>query len=419
MKSIIRKDMKTMIHLLGRKRQKTIAALFMLGIALGMLPPEVKAQVTTVDITSTTISNPYVIKLGSGDYIIKGNGTQTANRINVENGYHGTITLDNVNIVCPVDWAPMRIFGTMNGDNNNPTTKVNLILKGNNYLNSGNGDDSVAAGLQVDQGAQIDISAIDPENNASGYLKADTRNNNWNIAGAAGIGGPCVQNTDGDATSTGTYIQTCPEHNGYYMKAGSTSTNDGDRRTTGGNIIITSGTIVARGGICGAGIGGGGWQGLYTGNVVITGGDVTSIGGEHNFTFTVMLTGPYSGMSPEVTTDRHLLSDEESITIDSLGNDVFSVTIHAIRESFRVNISLVADINQGIESADGPRVWTSDGQLHIYALRSGEAKVYALTGALVKSFPLVGGRTNSTALHTGFYVVITFSDGQRYKVVIQ
>jgi hypothetical protein len=138
-----------------------------------------------------------------------------------------------------------------------------------------------------------------------------------------------------------------------------------------------------------------------------------------DFTFTVTLTGPYSGMLPEVTTDRRLLSDEEGVTIVPEGNDVFSVTIHAIREPFGVYINTVADINQGIESVDSPRVWTADGQLHIYAIRSGEAKVYTLTGALVKSFQLVGGKTNSTALQTGFYVVMTFSDGRRYKVVIQ
>jgi hypothetical protein len=273
--------MKAMIHLFGRRRQKTVAALFLFLFALGALPAEVRAQTTTIDIT-TVGANPYVITPGSGDYVITGGGVQTANRINVQNGYNGTITLDNVNIVCPVDWAPMRLFGTFNGDNNNPTTKVKLILKGTNFLNSGNGANSVAAGLQVDQGAQIDISAIDPNDNNSGYLKADTRNTDMSIAGAAGIGGSCVQNTAGDATSTGTYIGTCPEYGGIYKRGGTTDTDGSNRRTTGGNIIITSGTIIAQGGNCGAGIGGGGWQGLYTGNIVITGGDVTATGGVHS-----------------------------------------------------------------------------------------------------------------------------------------
>jgi hypothetical protein len=138
-----------------------------------------------------------------------------------------------------------------------------------------------------------------------------------------------------------------------------------------------------------------------------------------SFTFTVTLTGPYTGMVPAVTTDRQLLSDEEGVTVEPLDDGTFSATVHAIREHFSVSISAEADINQGIEPADGPRVWTSDGQLHIYAVRSGEARVYTLTGALVKSYQLVGGKTNSTALQTGFYVVMTFSDGQRYKVVIR
>ncbi|MDR1455421.1 MAG: hypothetical protein LBJ01_07210 [Tannerella sp.] len=275
--------MKTVFCLTGRSRHKMRTVLFMLAVVLaGAMPAKVKGAVITVDIT-TSSTNPYVI-LGTStdDYIFVGGGTQTVNRINVQNGYEGTITLDNVNIVCPINYAPMRLFGTFNGDNNNPTTKVRLILKGNNYLNSGNGVNSVAAGLQVDQGAQVDISAIDPDNNASGYLKADTRNTDMGIAGAAGIGGSCVQNTVGDATSTGTYLGTCPEYNGLYMRAGTTSTAGGGRRTTGGNIVITSGTIVAQGGNCGAGIGGGGYSGLYTGNIVITGGDITATGGVHS-----------------------------------------------------------------------------------------------------------------------------------------
>jgi hypothetical protein len=246
----------------------------MLGVALIMLSPNANAQVTNVNINSPG-SNPYVIAAGSGDYHFTGSGTATANRINVANGYHGTITLENVNIVCPIDYAPMRLYGTYNGSNDTPTTMVNLILKGNNFLNSGNGANTVAAGLQVDQGAQVDISAIDPENNASGYLKADSRNTNMSIAGAAGIGGPCVENTSGDGGPNGLFT-------GTYMSGGTTPVTVANRKTTGGNIVITSGIIVAQGGNCGAGIGGGGWTGLYRGNIVITGGDVTATGGVHS-----------------------------------------------------------------------------------------------------------------------------------------
>ncbi|MDR1336231.1 MAG: hypothetical protein LBK22_05320, partial [Tannerella sp.] len=277
--------MKTISHLFGRRWQKTIAALFMLGIALGTLPPEVKAQTTTVNILSPG-SNPYVIAPGSGDYIIQGFGTQTANRINVQSGYEGTITLDNVKILSPVHYAPIRIFGQYDGDNENPVTKVNLILKGDNNLDSGgNGTQSVAAALQVHQGAQISISAIDPANNASGNLYARTRYNQDNVAGAAGIGGPCVRNLSGNYAD---YCDGGPDgiYTGNYMYQGTqlkASNYKGyDRATSGGNILISSGTIHAQGGSCGAGIGGGGWGALYLGNIVITGGDITAIGGTHS-----------------------------------------------------------------------------------------------------------------------------------------
>jgi hypothetical protein len=264
--------MKPIIHFISRGWRKASTALFMLGVVLSMIPADANAQVTTVNINSPG-SNPYVIAAGSGDYHFTGSGTATVNRINVANGYHGTITLENVNIECPVNYAPIRIYGTFNGDNNTPTTMVNLILKGTNRLFSGNGAaTSDAAGLQVDQGAQIDISAFDPTDNTSGTLTARTYHCS---DGAAGIGGSCVQRSIGDGASTGTYT-------GNYMYRGVTPKSGTGRRTTGGNIVITSGTIWARGGRCGAGIGGGGYAGLYTGNVIITGGDVTSIGGDHS-----------------------------------------------------------------------------------------------------------------------------------------
>jgi hypothetical protein len=281
MKSIKYKDMKTVFYLTGRRRHKWPSILLVLAIVLaGAMPAEVKGAVITVDIT-TVGTNPYVIAPGSGDYIFVGHGTQTANRINVQSGYEGTITLDNVNIVSAVHYAPIRIFGLYDGDNEAPVTKVNIVLKGANILDSGgSGTMSVAAALQVDQGAQISISAIDPTNDLSGSLYAISRYSMADAAGAAGIGGPCVRIPGSGAI--GNYGDAGPNgyYNGYYMYQGTMNmlTN---KPTTGGNILITSGTIYARGGTCGAGIGGGGWGALYLGNIVITGGDVTAVGGEH------------------------------------------------------------------------------------------------------------------------------------------
>ncbi|MDR2138694.1 MAG: hypothetical protein LBP50_04000, partial [Tannerella sp.] len=137
-----------------------------------------------------------------------------------------------------------------------------------------------------------------------------------------------------------------------------------------------------------------------------------------DFAFTVTLTGPSSGMWPEVTTSRQLMSDEEGVTVVPLGNDVFSVTVHHILEHFTIHIRAVENLSQDTEQVNGPRVWTTEGTVHIYATHPGEAYVYTLAGVPVKHFRLEGGRTNSTPLNAGFYVVVTLRDGQRYKIVI-
>jgi hypothetical protein len=124
-------------------------------------------------------------------------------------------------------------------------------------------------------------------------------------------------------------------------------------------------------------------------------------------------------MYPEVTTNRQLLPDAESITIVPLGNGVFSITIHAIREPVSISIRAIENPEQGIEAVKVPRVWSSNGQLYVYAALAGEANIYTLTGTLVKSLSLTAGEISSAPLATGFYVVVTLSDGKTYKVVVQ
>jgi hypothetical protein len=72
------------------------------------------------------------------------------------------------------------------------------------------------------------------------------------------------------------------------------------------------------------------------------------------------------------------------------------------------------DAIAGVETS---RVWAADGQLHISAVRSGEARVYTPTGVLVRNIRVEAGQTIHTPLAPGFYIV-TPGDGSRFKVSV-
>ena len=154
---------------------------------------------------------------------IEGDGQQTKDRVIIEKGYQGTVTIKNLNIDSKDDWSRAFEFQT-SGDS---TTKVELILEGTNTLKSGKGNPGLKfAGEGT--GSLLTISG-------NGELIA--------IGGkfGAGIGGGDTEN--------------------------------------GQNITISGGKVTATGGKYGSGIGGG-----YIGNgqnITISGGTVTATGGEH------------------------------------------------------------------------------------------------------------------------------------------
>ena len=209
------------------------------------------------------------------DYIIT--GTTTANLVTVQTGYQGTITLRNLNITSNTQ-SCITIQGQYNQSNLNPVTKVNIVLDGDNNIQYTN---ALYCAIQVDQGAQIQISAIDPNDDASGSLFANSSPYvkgtpitldppapyQWTQQpmGGAGIGAP-------QSVMQGTATINCDLTKEPYT-SGCTSS------TAGGNIIITSGTIFAHGGH-GAGIGGG-YQTYYDGIIIITGGKVQSYAEAH------------------------------------------------------------------------------------------------------------------------------------------
>ena len=203
------------------------------------------ASVITHNISTGCLTIP---ASSTDEYVIT--GSTTSNYVIVEFGWKGTITLKE----CTFDFSyqsnsPIRITGKNDLLNTDPSrTNVNLILDGDNYIYNDGGDNSC---IQVDQGAQINISAIEPCDNSSGTLTALQANS----GGGAAIGSRSSSGRD----ETSAYV---------------TLSNGTRGHTAGGNIVISSGTITARGGH-GAGIGGGCFT-YYDGMIVIYGGIINS-----------------------------------------------------------------------------------------------------------------------------------------------
>ncbi|WRS28719.1 hypothetical protein U6B65_06185 [Oscillospiraceae bacterium MB08-C2-2] len=246
--------------------KRVISFVMAMALLLTLLPGGVLAPIKAYAAGYNINSGSIIIAANSGDHTITGTGVETSNTIQVRSGYNGTITLSNVNIKTTSD-PPMEVMGVYSGNNAVPVTKVNIVLDGDNKLFTSHKD---YAALQVNQGAQISISSIDPNDNSRGSLWAETTG-----AAGSGIGAPNIQ----QGTAAGYYTET-----GSYVASSLT-------KTTGGNIIIGSGTVTAYSGLHpthpdatdksygghGAAIGGAHSNGgFFAGNIIIYGGVVTA-----------------------------------------------------------------------------------------------------------------------------------------------
>ncbi|MCQ2299373.1 MAG: gliding motility-associated C-terminal domain-containing protein [Bacteroidales bacterium] len=232
----------------------TRLVLLLLVVALGVCA---RAAEIVHDISTSSL----VIPASSTDsYVVTGSTTNARHYVLVSSGFHGTITLRDVSMQFSssggsVNYSPITIKGQNNCSNLTPVTKVTLILQGYNYIsNSGSG----RACIQVEQGAQVHIRAINPSFNASGTLCAIQQNSD----GGAAIG--ALNRLQNSSEATGT------------SPLGTATYEDARNRVTtaGGNVVISSGIITARGGH-GAGIGGG-YGTYYNGIIFIYGGIVNA-----------------------------------------------------------------------------------------------------------------------------------------------
>lgn len=226
--------------------------------------------------TATGLQAQITHNISTGNLIIPGTstdnyiitGTTTTYIVTIQTGYKGTITLDNLSIISSKSSTTngvsnvscITVEGAYNQSNLSPVTIVNVILKGTNTLTYTPNNSGCA--FQVNQGAQIHINAIDPNDDTSGSLTA--RNNG---TGSAAIGAPYFSSSTSN-TGQGTSTISC------------TSGSNNRITTAGGNVVIGSGTVNAQGYQHGAGIGGG-WYTYYNGIVLVYGGNVTAQSNYH------------------------------------------------------------------------------------------------------------------------------------------
>ena len=176
-------------------------------------------SVTPVNAESPlNINDQDIVLTSSGSYHIIGNGTETANHILVKDGVTANIILENVKIKSS-DYA-FKIEKNSGGD-------VSITLVGDNSLIG---------------------------NNAPGIWK-DGDGDNVGRLTISGSGSLHAENQSGDGAGIG-------------------SQNGTNTR----NIVIESGTIFAKAGTYGAGIGGGGGGGCAK-DITINGGNITAVGG--------------------------------------------------------------------------------------------------------------------------------------------
>lgn len=176
-------------------------------------------SVTPVNaVTTLNINDQNIVLTTSGDYHIIGDGTETTNHILVNDGVTANIILENVNIKS--SGYAFKIEENSAGD-------VSITLVGNNFLIG---------------------------NNAPGIWK-DGDGDNIGRLTISGTGSLHAENQNGDGAGIG-------------------SQNGKNTR----NIVIESGTVFAKAGTYGAGIGGGGGGGCAK-DITINGGNITAVGG--------------------------------------------------------------------------------------------------------------------------------------------
>ena len=221
-------------------------------------------KVSGIKDTDWTFDDSKVLTIKAGenkDITIEGIKESGNDRIEVEEGFSGKITIKDLKI----NVSGKRYTGAFQFEGKDENKDITLELEGENILVSGQD----RAGLKYQ--------------NTKGTLTIQGDGTLVATGGdhASGIGGVSEKNGGNITIAGGTVTATGGGNGAAGIGGGGSLFNAMGYENSGGNVTISGGIVTAKGGYYGAGIGGGKGNGGNGGNVTISGGTVTAIGGEH------------------------------------------------------------------------------------------------------------------------------------------
>lgn len=293
----------------------------------------------------------------TGAYTISGNSTVTANSITISGGTH-TIVLDNV-VITTIAGSPIALTNE---------AKVNLQLSGTTTLNS----PAKKACIEVPKGCELSLSGTGKLFAISGQSAA--------AIGASG------SDKEADAGTLGKIVI----YSGTIVAKGGRNgagIGDGQCGHGGGKIIVYGGDIYAQSGGNGAGIGAGGSEAktdvttltveIYGGNISATGSKYALGDGQNQQHCDVAI---YGGAVYSVGNNKPVARDEGFLTKDSYTvvsvavksySGIQKVTIDGVDQ--RISSFVIKDVNGNVTPNWNLNLYVRQGAEHTIIITDADA----------------------------------------------
>ena len=327
--------------------------------------PEKPETTLTLDLSEGNIlieEDGYTIGDGekqsyTGAYTISGNSTVTANSITISGGTH-TIVLDNV-VITTIAGSPIALTNE---------AKVNLQLSGTTTLNS----PAKKACIEVPKGCELSLSGTGKLFAISGQSAA--------AIGASG------SDKEADAGTLGKIVI----YSGTIVAKGGRNgagIGDGQCGHGGGKIIVYGGDIYAQSGGNGAGIGAGGSEAktdvttltveIYGGNISATGSKYALGDGQNQQHCDVAI---YGGAVYSVGNNKPVARDEGFLTKDSYTvvsvavksySGIQKVTIDGVDQ--RISSFVIKDVNGNVTPNWNLNLYVRQGAEHTIIITDADA----------------------------------------------
>ena len=327
--------------------------------------PEKPETTLTLDLSEGNIlieEDGYTIGDGekqsyTGAYTISGNSTLTANSITISGGTH-TIVLDNV-VITTMAGSPIALTNE---------AKVNLQLSGTTTLNS----PAKKACIEVPKGCELSLSGTGKLFAISGQSAA--------AIGASG------SDKEADAGTLGKIVI----YSGTIVAKGGRNgagIGDGQCGHGGGKIIVYGGDIYAQSGGNGAGIGAGGSEAktdvttltveIYGGNISATGSKYALGDGQNQQHCDVAI---YGGAVYSVGNNKPVARDEGFLTKDSYTavsvavksySGIQKVTIDGVDQ--RISSFVIKDVNGNVTPNWNLNLYVRQGAEHTIIITDADA----------------------------------------------